>query len=103
MVLTVSAIYGICWGSDVITHLLEDYGSYYLGSATFPIVHTMIMFNSAVNPFAYALINHRFRKKMKGMICCSGSSPPAALEPQPKEMNDCRTQQNDTAGPSSKA
>ena len=30
------------------------------------------MFNAAVNPFAYALINERFRQKMKEMMC-SGS------------------------------
>ena len=30
-----------------------------------------IMFNSAVNPFAYALINQRFREKMKRLLCYS--------------------------------
>ena len=30
-----------------------------------------IMFNSAVNPFAYALINQRFREKMKPLLCYS--------------------------------
>ena len=102
MVLTVSAIYGICWGTDLILHLFVDFGSYNISPAAFAIAHTLIMFNSAVNPFAYALISHRFREKMKGMICCSGSSPPATLEPRPKEMKVFHTQENYTTGPSHK-
>ena len=103
MVLTVSASLGICWGTDLVLHLVVDYGHYKLSPSAFPIAHTLIMFNSAVNPFAYALINHRFREKMKGMICCSGSSPPATLEPRPEEMKVCHTQDSDITGQSSKA
>lgn len=71
MVVGVSAIFVLCWGSDVILHFLEDFGSYKLSPFVIPTAHTMIMFNSAVNPFVYALINQRFREKMKGMISCS--------------------------------
>ena len=37
--------------------------------------NTMIIFNSAINPIVYALVNQRFREKIKGMICCI--CPPA--------------------------
>ena len=70
MVVAVSAIFGICWGADSVLHLLEDFSSNKLAPSAIPIAHTAVMFNSAVNPFAYALINQRFRKKMKGILCC---------------------------------
>ena len=71
MVVAVSVIFGICWGTDIILHILEKIGSFQLNPVAIPIAHTMIMFNSAVNPFAYALINERFREKMHAMLCCS--------------------------------
>ena len=70
MVVAVSAIFGICWGADSVFHILEDFSSNNLAPSAIPIAHTAVMFNSAVNPFAYALINQRFRKKMKGILCC---------------------------------
>ena len=75
MVVTVSAIFVISWGADIIVHILDnDVGSIKLGPYVIPIAHTIIMFNSAVNPYAYALINERFREKMKRMICCNSTS-----------------------------
>ena len=70
MVVAVSAIFGICWGADSLLHLLEDFSSIKLASSAIPIAHTAVMFNSAVNPFAYALINQKFREKIKGILCC---------------------------------
>lgn len=70
MVVTVSAILVISWGADVILHLLEEHaaGTVKLSPLAIPIAHTLLMFNSAINPFAYALLNQRFRKKMRQMI-----------------------------------
>ena len=70
MVLTISAILVISWGADGILHLIQEYaGSVKLSPFTTPIAHTIMIFNSAVNPFAYALVNQRFRKEMKQMVC----------------------------------
>ena len=71
MVVSVSAIFVISWGGDTLLHILED-RSLKLSPLAIPIAHVVIMFNAAVNPFAYALINERFRHKMKEMMC-SGS------------------------------
>ena len=68
MVVSISAILVISWGADGILHLIHEYASSVkLSPLTFPIAHTIITFNSAVNPFAYALLNKKFRKKMKQM------------------------------------
>ena len=70
MVVTISAILVISWGADGILHLIQEYASTVkLSPFTTPIAHTIMIFNSAVNPFAYALLNQRFRKELKQMVC----------------------------------
>ena len=71
MVVTVSVIFGICWGTDVVVYVIRDVTSYKIGPIPVTIANTMAVFNSAVNPFVYALLNHQFREKMKRMICCT--------------------------------
>ena len=68
MVVSVSAIFAISWGGDTLLHILKD-RSFKLSPLAIPIAHVVIMFNAAVNPFAYALINERFRQKIKEMMC----------------------------------
>ncbi|XP_068696278.1 neuropeptide FF receptor 1-like [Montipora foliosa] len=69
MVVAVTVIFSTCWGIESTMHVLVDVSSIDLGPLASPIAHTMIMFNSAVNPFAYALISQRFRQKIKETIC----------------------------------
>ena len=76
MVVTVGAFFAISWGGDTLLHILEDHSSK-LSPLAIPIAHVVLMFNAAVNPFAYALINERFRQKMKEMFG-SGSRSSAA-------------------------
>ena len=76
MVITVSAIFRICWGTMQILYFLTFFTSYNIGPVTIAIVNTMVLFNSVVNPFVYALLNQQFREKMRRMICCTGSSTP---------------------------
>ena len=73
MVVTVSVIFGICWGTNTVVYVLKYVASYNVGPVPVAIANTMVLFNSAVNPFVYALLNQQFREKIKGMICCTGS------------------------------
>ena len=68
MVLIVTVIFGICFGTDCILHVMAVVASYKFSPVAIPVAHVMIMFNAAVNPFAYALVNQRFREKMKGIL-----------------------------------
>ena len=68
MVLIVTVIFGMCFGTDFILHVMAVVASYKLSPVAIPVAHVMIMFNAAVNPFAYALVNQRFRQKMKGIL-----------------------------------
>ena len=67
---TVTVLFVICWVSDITAHSIDNYTSRRIKNATYFTIHTLILLNTAVNPFVYALISHNFREKMKGMIYC---------------------------------
>ena len=70
MVVTVTVLFGICWVSDITAHSIDYYTSHRISKETYLTIHTLILLNTAVNPFAYALLSHNFREKMRGMIYC---------------------------------
>ena len=70
MVITITAIFGICWVPDIIAHSIDYYSSLSISFSAYAVIHTLVLLNSAVNPFVYALISQTFREKLKGMICC---------------------------------
>ena len=66
---TVSVIFSICWMTDAVIFLLSYHSTTSSPSdVTWAIAAVMILFNSAINPFVYALINERFREKIKRLI-----------------------------------
>ena len=85
MVVTVTAIFGICWGTNSVVYALSI-AKYNIGPAFLAIVDTMVLFNSAINPFVYALLNQQFREKFKGMFCCTGLSA-SRVHPTPSAHN----------------
>ena len=87
---TITAILVISWGADGILHLIQEYaGSVKLSPLATPIAHTIMIFNSAVNPFAYALLNQRFRTKVKQMVCLrSFATRVHPMYPQQRERQD---------------
>ncbi|XP_020627710.1 pyroglutamylated RFamide peptide receptor-like [Orbicella faveolata] len=74
MGVTVTAIFGICWAPDVIAHSLDYFTSVSVSELAFAIIHMLVLFSSAANPFVYALVNKTFREKLQRMICCSCTS-----------------------------
>lgn len=80
MVVVVTAIFGICWLMSTVVYNVEFFTESLDISLTVNgvISDTMVLFNSAVNPFVYALLNRQFKDKMKRIICCTGSTVPMA-------------------------
>ena len=71
MVITVSAIFAVCWLADCMTYLLAFYTpKHTVGGVAYVATSVMIQLNSAVNPIVYALMNQRFRQKIKRTVCC---------------------------------
>ena len=72
MAVTVSVIFAVCWLADSTVLVLDYYAhSHTIGETVHAATSIMIMFNSAINPIMYALVNQKFRKKLKGMMCCA--------------------------------
>ena len=76
MVVAITAIYGICWGTNEVVYAIQFIALQDIGHLPMVIANTMVLFNSAINPFVYALLNKQFREKMKVMLCCTHSSVP---------------------------
>ena len=74
MGVTVTAIFGICWAPDVIAHNLDFFSSLSVSELAYAVIHLLVLFSSAINPFVYALVNKTFREKLKKMVCCSCTS-----------------------------
>ena len=71
MVATVSAIFALCWISGAVNYLVAFFSPVFgAGDVAYVTQSTVVMFNSAVNPIVYALINQQFSKKIKYMMCC---------------------------------
>ena len=71
MVVTVTALFGICWLTDMIVHVVDQNTSYTIDKKVYTVIHTMILISSAVNPFVYALVSQNFKEKLKKVMCCT--------------------------------
>ena len=95
MVVTVTVIFGICWVSDIIAHSMDYYSPHSTSKEAYLTIHTLILLNTAVNPFVYALISQTFRQKMKRMVYCTcpgstGSWSPNTMMPTSRRKSSER-------------
>jgi len=95
---TVTAIFGICWAPDVIVHNVSSNSAISIREDAYAVIHTLILFSPAVDPFVYALVSNNFREKLKGMLSCSSTSSTVSTW-GPHEV--CRQNLTTTAGKSS--
>ena len=80
MIMRVSVIFAICWGAESVEYVLRFLTTLNITFVHITIVDMMVLLNSAVNPFVYALLNHQFRQKSRGVMCCTSS----VIKPRPR-------------------
>ena len=75
MVMIFPVIFGICYGLMSVIYVLRKFSSYNSrGPVSVSVSSIKVLFNSAVNPFVYALLKRQFREDYKEMMCFSDCS-----------------------------
>ena len=84
MVMIFPVIFGICYGLMSVIYVLRKFSSYNSrGPVSVSVSFIKVLFNSAVNPFVYALLKRQFREDYKEMMCfsdCSGNKVEETIE-----------------------
>ena len=76
MAIAVSFIFAVSWGAESIEYVLRTLSTLNISFEHIAVVDMMVLFNSAVNPFVYALLNHQFRQNIKKVIWCNYTPEP---------------------------
>ena len=68
---TLSVIYVVCWFPNLFINLITYYiESSFLSSIGYLVSELLVLLNSSINPFVYALQSKQFREAVKNIICC---------------------------------
>ena len=96
MVVVITAIFGMCWGVNQIVHIFKFFSSYTIGALPTVVANTMVLVNSAINPFVFALLNQQFRERMKSVLCCTKVKVHFSSESHDFKLDDNMTHQIST-------
>ena len=64
LMVIVTVIFGIFYELISVIYVLRKFTSYNIGPVLVFVSFMMVLCNSAVNPFVYALLNRQFREKI---------------------------------------
>jgi len=71
IVLSVSALYALCWLPELFLYVLKAYQPDLLeGTKLFPVTVALLCINSAANPMIYCFHSHRFRSHLYKLMKC---------------------------------
>ena len=71
LVVTVSAIYSVCWIPVLAIYVISSFTSLQIYSSVHTTSIVFVTLNSAINPVLYSLQSDRFRKHMLALLPCS--------------------------------
>ena len=94
MAVVVSIIFGICWGTIQILYTLHAFEVFRLDKVVIAISNILVLFNSTINPFVYALLSENFRQKLKGMVRFPRATVGATTELHNIEVHIARDKSN---------
>lgn len=94
MAVVVSIIFGICWGTIQILYTLHAFEVFRLDKVVIAISNILVLFNSTINPFVYALLSENFRQKLKGMVRFPRATVGATTELHNIEVHIARGKSN---------
>ena len=78
MVITVSIVFGVTWLADTFNWVLYCYKPSF-NQLSCAATSILILFNSAINPIMYALVNQRYKEKIKGILTCKCRPEPNGM------------------------
>lgn len=94
MAVIVSVIFGVCWGTIQVLYTLHSFKVFQLSPFVIAISNILVLFNSTINPFVYALLSENFRQKVKGMVGWPKAAVDATTELQHIEVRTATDKSN---------
>ena len=94
MAVVVSIIFGICWGTTNILSTLHTFKVFRFSKVVIAICNILVLFNSTINPFVYALLSENFRQKLKEMVRFPRATVGATTELHNIEVHIARDKSN---------
>lgn len=71
LLVTLSVIYAVCWFPNLLINTIEYYIEIpALRSIGYLVSEMLVLLNSSINPFVYALQSKQFREAIKTIVCC---------------------------------